>query len=278
MTALSSSAAHTHQPGCCKLLATGSDERNIRFCPSLFQLFVERGKEQERVELGYAGTRLLERLLQNPGEVVGREELMSYAWPDRVVGQGSLNQQIYSLRQLFCDDKGREVIQTLPRRGYQFNPNYVLEQHAEAPPEEQDDPPPTPAPDEAPVKAVQPKARSRWSDLASFACALVLGLALSTWINGRDESPHQRTVVQHEVTLQLMADSSAELDRLERLGSALAARLTSLGHGQLVATLDSYGGYVRLFCHQSAQLTGWLVFHPSQFTDLADTQLRQCLS
>jgi DNA-binding winged helix-turn-helix (wHTH) protein len=57
--------------------------------------------------------------------VVTREELLGYAWADRVVSQGSLNQQIYVLRQILGDEKGRQIIQTLPRRGYLFNPDYI---------------------------------------------------------------------------------------------------------------------------------------------------------
>lgn len=122
-----SSTSHEASPLPARLLLkTGSDERTICFYPSLFQLIIESNGVAERVDLGYAGSRLLERLLRDPGEVVPREDLMGFAWPDRVVGQGSLNQQIYSLRQIFCDEKGRDIIQTLPRRGYQFNPNYVI--------------------------------------------------------------------------------------------------------------------------------------------------------
>src|SRR5690606_14738398 len=73
----------------------------------------------------YAGSRVLERLLRSPGEVVSREELLEYGWTDRVVSQGSLNQQIYVLRQLLGDEKGRNIIQTLPRRGYLFNPEFI---------------------------------------------------------------------------------------------------------------------------------------------------------
>ena len=108
-------------------LKTGCDQRTAIFCTTLYQLTLQGADEPERVvNLGFAGGRLLERLLQVPGDIVPREELMAYAWPERIVGQGSLNQQIYSLRQIFSDEKGREVIQTLPRRGYQFNPLFVI--------------------------------------------------------------------------------------------------------------------------------------------------------
>lgn len=104
-------------------LRTGQSDCHLLFQARHYQLRHE-GSDQ-RIELGYAGSRVLERLLQKPGEVVSREELLEYGWTDRVVSQGSLNQQIYVLRQLLGDEKGRNIIQTLPRRGYMFNPEFI---------------------------------------------------------------------------------------------------------------------------------------------------------
>lgn len=272
----------THHSDSCVLLGTGNAERNIRFCPSLFQLFIERGEQQERVELGYAGSRLLERLLQSPGEVVAREELMAHAWPDRVVGQGSLNQQIYSLRQLFCDEKGRDVIQTLPRRGYQFNPSYVLEHQVDAPQEAQQ---PAPVVEvnnltaPAPVPATQPpsRSRSRWPSIALFCSTLAVGLSVSAWVSDSSQQLTTRNLERGQVTLQLVADNEPELDALQQHSTALLARLAELSDSPTMATLDSHGGYVQLFCQQQSQAVNWLMFHPSQLASLSDDQLGQCL-
>ena len=111
-------------PADCLILKTGRQDCTINFFPARYQLQLSDG--EQRIELGYSGSRLLERLLRNPGEVVSREELLQYAWADRVVGQGSLNQQVYILRQILGDEKERQIIQTLPRRGYLFNVNYLL--------------------------------------------------------------------------------------------------------------------------------------------------------
>jgi DNA-binding winged helix-turn-helix (wHTH) protein len=114
---------HSHSTRELIRLRTGQDDCRLLFRARHYQLRHE-GSNQ-RIELGYAGSRVLERLLQNPGEVVSRDELLEYGWTDRVVSQGSLNQQIYVLRQLLGDEKGRNIIQTLPRRGYLFNPEFV---------------------------------------------------------------------------------------------------------------------------------------------------------
>lgn len=262
------------QPETFLLLATGNAERTICFYPSLFQLVIRRGDGEERVELGYAGSRLLDRLLQTPGQVIAREELMNHAWPDRVVGQGSLNQQIYSLRQLFCDEKGREVIQTLPRRGYQFNPNYVIERRATAPPPV--------APAVTPVEVVPaveptPIVRSRWPAMALFCTTLLAGLGVSAWVKDTPGGLATRNIEQGQVILHLVADHPSELDALEHDGSQLLARLADLSTRPALATLDSYGGYFQLFCHQASGTTNWLMFHPNQMDRLSDEQLSQCL-
>lgn len=111
-------------------IKTGADGCYAYFCPALYQLTVVRDNVEKKIDLGFSSSRLLERLIQTPGEVVTREELMSHAWPGRVVGQGSLNQQIYTLRQALSDETARDIIQTLPRRGYQFNAHHLLEQPA----------------------------------------------------------------------------------------------------------------------------------------------------
>ena len=101
------------------ILRTGNQGVFAHFTPSLYQIRIvdENGSEQCH-DVGFSGTRLLEYLISSRGNALSREDLTAYAWPERVVGQGSLNQQIYMLRQLLNDDKERNIIQTLPRRGY----------------------------------------------------------------------------------------------------------------------------------------------------------------
>lgn len=113
----------------CLRIKTGQSNCVATFYPSLYQLTIVRDGVEEKIDLGYSGGRLLERLLRTPGDVVDRDELMRHAWSDRVVGQGSLNQQIYTLRQILGDEKDRLIIQTLPRRGYLINPTSIEEIH-----------------------------------------------------------------------------------------------------------------------------------------------------
>ncbi len=119
-------ARDTFAPPPCLTIKTGRGDCYARFYPSLYQLTLVTNGVEEKVDLGFSGSRLLERLAQIPGDVVAREELMSHAWSGRVVGQGSLNQQIHTLRQVLGDERERTIIQTLPRRGYLLNPQYLI--------------------------------------------------------------------------------------------------------------------------------------------------------
>jgi DNA-binding winged helix-turn-helix (wHTH) protein/tetratricopeptide (TPR) repeat protein len=60
-------------------------------------------------------------LLEHPGEVVGKDELLKRVWPDTFVEDGILTQNIYTLRKALQEAGGeRPYIETIPRRGYRF--------------------------------------------------------------------------------------------------------------------------------------------------------------
>lgn len=60
-------------------------------------------------------------LVQNPGRVLSRDELLKSVWPDTFVDENSLAQSISSLRRALEEKPGdNSYIATLPGRGYQF--------------------------------------------------------------------------------------------------------------------------------------------------------------
>ena len=78
----SSSDTPLAEPGsniACLIIKTGRSDCYAHFYPALYQLTLVRGGIEEKIDLGYSGSRLLERLLQEPGEVVSRDELMNHA-------------------------------------------------------------------------------------------------------------------------------------------------------------------------------------------------------
>ncbi len=59
-------------------------------------------------------------LVSRHGHVVGKEELMRVVWPDTVVEENNLTQNISALRKALGDADGHRFIETVPRRGYRF--------------------------------------------------------------------------------------------------------------------------------------------------------------
>ena len=70
------------------------------------------------IRLGGRAFDLLLALLEAPGAVVGKDELLSRIWPGRIVEENRLQSEIWALRKALGAD--RDLIQTVAGRGYQF--------------------------------------------------------------------------------------------------------------------------------------------------------------
>jgi TolB-like protein/DNA-binding winged helix-turn-helix (wHTH) protein/Tfp pilus assembly protein PilF len=80
-------------------------------------------KAGSRIKVQQQPMKLLEMLLQHPGEVVTREELRSRVWPCESLGDFdlALNVAIGKLRSALGDSaENPRFIETLPKRGYRF--------------------------------------------------------------------------------------------------------------------------------------------------------------
>jgi Tol biopolymer transport system component/DNA-binding winged helix-turn-helix (wHTH) protein len=101
-----------------------SRPRLVRF--GVFELDVRSGelrKSGSRVPLQDQPLKLLECLLEQPGELVTRDELRSRLWPgDTFVDfEQGVNAAVKRLREALADSADTpRFIQTLPRRGYRF--------------------------------------------------------------------------------------------------------------------------------------------------------------
>jgi DNA-binding winged helix-turn-helix (wHTH) protein len=63
----------------------------------------------------------LAALVQNAGRVVDKDDLMHRVWPDTVVEEANLSQQVFLLRKLLGEGpKDHRYIATVPRRSYRF--------------------------------------------------------------------------------------------------------------------------------------------------------------
>lgn len=61
----------------------------------------------------------LKYLVEHPGRLVGKQELMQAVWPDSFVTDDSLVQCTLELRRAL-NDRGQQLLKTVPRRGYVF--------------------------------------------------------------------------------------------------------------------------------------------------------------
>src|SRR5262245_22442043 len=60
-------------------------------------------------------------LIERDGRVASKTELMEAIWADAFVEESNLSQNIYTLRRtLGVDEQGKQLIETVPRRGYRF--------------------------------------------------------------------------------------------------------------------------------------------------------------
>jgi DNA-binding winged helix-turn-helix (wHTH) protein/TolB-like protein/Flp pilus assembly protein TadD len=78
-------------------------------------------RENKPVPLTPKAVETLLALIEQGGEVIGREELIRRVWPDTFVEENNLNVNVSALRKaLGAAPDGRPYIETLSRRGYRF--------------------------------------------------------------------------------------------------------------------------------------------------------------
>lgn len=110
----------------------------VRLAFGPFILDVERGtlfRDGRPVAVSSKGLQLLQALLEVPGRVLAKADLMEAAWPGAAVEESNLSVQIATLRkQLGPSPDGGDWIATVPRVGYRFvgtvHPRNAAAEHA----------------------------------------------------------------------------------------------------------------------------------------------------
>jgi DNA-binding winged helix-turn-helix (wHTH) protein len=90
-----------------------------------FKLDVARGcvlKATEEIKLRPKVYEALKYLIENPGRLVSKKELIEAVWPNSFVTDDSLVQCMVELRRAL-DDHAQLLLKTVPRRGYVFTPD-----------------------------------------------------------------------------------------------------------------------------------------------------------
>jgi DNA-binding winged helix-turn-helix (wHTH) protein len=73
------------------------------------------------IQLGSRALEILLALVEKPGELVGKRELIARAWPDTVVEESNLRVQTAGLRRALGDGSGdTRYLATISGRGYRF--------------------------------------------------------------------------------------------------------------------------------------------------------------
>src|SRR5215467_6398540 len=118
-----------------------------RFDPA--RLVLWRGDQLVPVPLKDLETLLV--LLEHPGEVVSKDELLQNVWPGTFIEEANVARHVSNLRALLAEDSGSlTFIETIPKRGYRFVAPVCKvmltteAQHADAPQSSRLDDHPTP--------------------------------------------------------------------------------------------------------------------------------------
>jgi DNA-binding winged helix-turn-helix (wHTH) protein/TolB-like protein/Tfp pilus assembly protein PilF len=200
-------------------------------------------REGEPVPLKPKAFETLLALVQSPGRVVGKDELMRALWPDSFVEEANLTQQVSLVRKALGDDpKEPRFIVTVPGRGYSFVADVrEAEETAAAPgpePAPQESPRPPEAEAEAPTHvsagaASRPArgrgAARRWVPFVVTAAVVAAAFALGYLWSGRGGEAADAPVRSIAVLPFKSAAGGAEDDYL-RLGlaDALISRFSGL--------------------------------------------------
>jgi TolB-like protein/DNA-binding winged helix-turn-helix (wHTH) protein/Flp pilus assembly protein TadD len=131
---------------------------------------VRRGGEAVRLEP--KAIEVLRYLAERPGQVVGREALLSAIWPGVVVGDDALTQAIIKLRRALGDDAhSPRYIETISKRGYRLIAGVIPSQGA--------------LPAASASRGASFRSRKKLAIAAAVILAVVAALALVAGLSGR---------------------------------------------------------------------------------------------
>ena len=175
-------------------------------------------------------------LVEAAGRALTKDELLSRVWPDAFVEEGSLTRNISTLRKVLAsDDNTHGYIETLPRRGYRFQP--VVERVSPTPLAVVTAPPiadPTADRSTAPApvaarQADRPAAahRFRWLTIAAGTVAALLVVAVAgAWWQSDDEAARITSIAV--LPLQNLSGDPSQEFVSDGMTEALISRLAQV--------------------------------------------------
>ena len=194
-------------------MSAAASRQSISFGPFEFDAasgLLYRG--QHEILLPLRAGKVLGVFLRQPGEVLSKDELLGEVWRDAFVGEDSLTQAISMIRSALGDDpRDPTYVQTIPKRGYRFIAEVIVEPSAE---EDRPDEPVATIPAKAAIGA--------GGRLGHYAILDELGSgAMGVVYRARD------TVLEREVAIKLLPEDfvsdPGRVARFEREAKLLAA-------------------------------------------------------
>ncbi len=175
-----------------------------------FTLDVARGcvlKAGEEIKLRPKVYETLKYLVEHPGRLIGKQELIQAVWPDAFVTDDSLVQCTVELRRAL-DDQEQQLLKTVPRRGYVFEAQ-VVQRPATADRSGSSEP----LPSIESCKIPLPRGAGRHIDLPMPNTALI----------GRDQAVAEAAELLLRPSVRLLSLTGAGGSGKTRLGIAVAA-------------------------------------------------------
>ncbi|HEF4760932.1 TPA: winged helix-turn-helix domain-containing protein [Pseudomonas putida] len=234
--------------------------------------------------LGRAESRLLDLLLMEPGQTKSREEITEYAWNDRVVASGSLNQAVFSLRNILNDSRDHEILMTVPRRGYCFNRQFVVDAETGSPMLADEALPspvsvveelPPPENNVLPPLSEKPKKSSYITKAHVIGYVLTLAVCAYTGFHSGFDTPKIEisSVKQNELEIHAVGHTVAEAQELRDYSAKQVQQFSPNLKGQV--WLNLYKTNYSVSCVRPDSSTANLQLNSDQ-KDLA-LMIRQCL-
>ncbi|CAN7700809.1 winged helix-turn-helix domain-containing protein [Aquipseudomonas alcaligenes] len=261
-------------------IRTGRTNRYARFYPSRFQLDLYGNGAEERIDLGVSGSRVLELLLNAPGKVVPREALLNHAWSDRIASQGSLTQQIDTLRQVLADETQHEIIQTLPRRGYRFNPLFLISTASSIATSD------TQEERLLPIAATPPcatggKPTPDWPRpwLIALCSPIAIGLCITGLLCFQlsEQRLHTQDMQLGTLTITYLDEREEALRELVRDTAVLNPRLQSLVSASTHLLVFRSADFYEIVCLHDGRSASWLMVQRNIVDSVPEAQLARCL-
>jgi len=256
--------------------------RSAVFFPQRQQISLIEGTTKDQIELGFSPSRLLELMVRNADVVVTRNEIFEYAWPERVVTQSSLNQAISRLRELLGDEQNKEIIQTIPRRGYVFNSSFLIA--AVELPETVDDcgDTPTVIDNDTHLHSKWDAVPEHWQRPVRLFLVAITALMLSTllWRVDWDLLLEPDLVIdtQQENNQHLVytAPNPTSLESLQNDLSKVRERLVHFSSRPGTLVFNRTQDYYDITCINQG-VTKFITIYRTQLETVNDQQLRECL-